>query len=46
MHAVSYAYGREEEGTILGILKPSCVSAVFTTFMAKYAALRKFSPDS
>ena len=27
MHAVSYAFGREEVGTILGILKPSYVSA-------------------
>ena len=58
MHAVSYAFWREEESTVL--LKPSCVryysrvNAVsyeteynfFTTFMAKYTAFRNFSPDS
>ena len=45
MHAVSYAFGREEEGTVLGDIEAVLCECIFT-FMAKYAAFQKISPDS
>ena len=44
MHANSYAFGREEEGTVLGDIEAIvCECIFFTTFVAKHAAFRKFS---
>ena len=46
MHAVSYAFAREEEGTLLGDIEAVLCECIFTTFMAKYVAFWKISPDS
>ena len=35
-------FGGRKRVPYSAILKPSCLSAFFTTFMAKYAASRKF----
>ena len=49
MHALSHAFGREEEGTVLGYIEAGItrnLSECICTFMAKYVAFRKMSPDS
>ena len=50
--ALSHAFGREEEGTVtvLGDIE-ACLTrnlceCILHSFMAKYAAFRKMSPDS
>ena len=47
MHAVSHAFGREEEGTVLDDIEAVlCEYIFFTTYIVKSAAFGKFFPDS
>ena len=46
MHAVSYVFGREEEGTVLVDIEAVLCECIFYKIIAKYGAFRKFSSDS